>query len=202
MSDSSYTARRTARSAVTARRAALRQTGFQPAVDAPAPSHGLRPFLLGAGALLIAGGIWAGLTVTGWNLAAPASSPALNRLAGHIDQAGHCYVTGLINGEMLTLMADSGASSVVFSRKQLPRLGVDAKTLRFNQTARTVSGTVRAAAFTLHEVRLGSFVLHDVAALAVDAQGTVANDPPLLGMSVLNYMRLELGGGACALRWR
>ena len=124
--------------------------------------------------------------MTGWNLAAPASSPALNRLAGHIDQAGHCYVTGLINGEMFTLMADFGASAVVFSRKQLPRLGVDAKALRFNKTVRTAAGTVHAAAFTLHEVRLGRFVLHDVAALAVEAQGLAADDPPLLGMSVLN----------------
>jgi clan AA aspartic protease (TIGR02281 family) len=201
MSDSSYTARRMARSTVTARRDALRHTAFDPSINQPAPSRGLRPFLLGAGALLIASGIWAGLTVTEWNRAAPTSSPPSNRLAGHIDKAGHCYVNGLVDGEMFTLMVDSGASAVVFSRKQLPRLGVDAKALRFNKTVRTAAGSVRAAAFTLHEVRLGGFVLHDVAALAVEAQGAAADDPPLLGMSVLNAMRLEVGGGVCALLW-
>jgi clan AA aspartic protease (TIGR02281 family) len=201
MSDSSYTARRTARGTVTARRAALRHSAFDPSINQPTRSRSLRPFLLGASALLTAGGIWAGLTVAGWNLVAPASSPALNRLAGHVDKAGHCYVNGLIDGEMFTLMVDSGASAVVFSRKLLPRLGVDTKALRFNKTVRTAAGSVRAAAFTLHEVRLGGFVLHDVAAFAVEAQGPAADDPPLLGMSVLNAMRLEVGNGACALLW-
>jgi clan AA aspartic protease (TIGR02281 family) len=127
---------------------------------------------------------------------------ALKRLAGRLDRRGQCYVNGLIDGETFSLLVDSGASSLLFYHNHLPRLGVDPRTLRFNRTIATANGTSHAAGFVLHEVRLGGFVLHDVPALVGDANGKTGDDAPLLGMSVLKLMHLEIGGGACALLWQ
>jgi clan AA aspartic protease (TIGR02281 family) len=126
----------------------------------------------------------------------------LKRLAGRLDQRGQCYVNGLIDGEPFSLLVDSGASSFLFYRNQLPRLGVDPGPLRFNRNITTANGTSRAAGIVLHEVRLGGFVLHDVPALVGNANGKSGDDAPLLGMSVLKLMHLEIGGGACALLWQ
>jgi aspartyl protease family protein len=126
----------------------------------------------------------------------------LKRLAGRLDRHGQCYVNGLMDGEPFVLLVDSGASSLLFNRNHLPRLGVDPAALRFNRTIATANGTGRAAGFVLHEVRLGGFVLYDVPALVGDAKGKTDDDAPLLGMSVLKLMHLEIGGGACALLWQ
>jgi predicted aspartyl protease len=56
---------------------------------------------------------------------------------------------------------------------------------------------VRTAPIVVHELRIGGFVLHDVQAV-VDYTGT---DAPLLGMSVIKYMHLEIGRDGCELRW-
>jgi predicted aspartyl protease len=49
----------------------------------------------------------------------------------------------------------------------------------------------------VHELRIGAFVLHDVEA-TVDYGGM---DEPLLGMSVIKYMHLEISREGCELRW-
>ena len=49
----------------------------------------------------------------------------------------------------------------------------------------------------VHELRIGALVLHDVGA-RVDYGGM---DVPLLGMSVIKYMHLELDRHGCELRW-
>jgi clan AA aspartic protease (TIGR02281 family) len=114
------------------------------------------------------------------------------RLAGRLDRRGQCYVNGLIDGETFSLLVDSGASSILFNRNHLPRLGVDPRTLRFNRNITTANGAGHAA----------GFVLHEVPALVGDANGKTGDDAPLLGMSVLKLMHLEIGGGACALLWQ
>jgi clan AA aspartic protease (TIGR02281 family) len=126
----------------------------------------------------------------------------LKRLTGRLDRHGQCYVNGLIDGEPFSLLVDSGASGLLFYRNHLPRLGVDPGTLHFNRTIATANGSGHAAGFVLHEVRLGGFVLHDVPALVGDANGKMGDDAPLLGMSVLKLMHLEIGGGACTLLWQ
>jgi clan AA aspartic protease (TIGR02281 family) len=127
------------------------------------------------------------------------AAPVLKRLAGRLDEHGQCYVNGLIDGQAFVLLVDSGASSLLFNRNHLPR-GVDPAALRFDRKIATANGNGHAAGFFLREVRLGDFVLHDVPAFVGDARQT-GDDAPLLGMSVLKLMHLEIGGGACALLW-
>jgi clan AA aspartic protease (TIGR02281 family) len=129
-----------------------------------------------------------------------ASAPAplaTHRLAGRLDENNQCFVRGTVGSVAMTFLVDSGASGLAFSRDHIRRLGVDPSQLGYNQPVRTANGIGRAALVTVDELRLGTFVLRDVPA-TVDYAGA---DYPLLGMSVLKYMQLEMGRGACALRW-
>lgn len=127
----------------------------------------------------------------------PASDFATHRLAGRLDENNQCFVRGTVGGVSMTFLVDSGASGLAFSRDHIRRLGVDPLGLRYDQSVRTANGTGRAALVSVDELRLGAFVLRDVPAM-VDYAGA---DYPLLGMSVLKYVHLEIGRGACALRW-
>lgn len=176
-----------------------------------------RRYLRTGGALAVMAGVYA--SVTGFTLwpekagSQPGSGlpgllgrdgPAMKRIAGHVDQRGHCYVDAIINGgATFEMLLDTGSTTPLFHRNHLMRLGVRASSLRFNQeTIITPSGTTHAAPLTLREVRIGDYVVHDVAAVVTKSVGVAHNDEPLLGMSVLKDMRVELGDGTCTLLWK
>lgn len=164
--------------------------------------RGLQTALVGA-AVIVGGAGW--LAFRWWDDIAPMIAPppvtapdaATHRLAGWLDAYNQCYVRATVNGVAMTMLVDSGASVLSFSREMIWRAGIDPGRLRYDQRTSTANGIGRAAAVTLAELRLGSFVLRDVPA-AVDYAGM---DAPLLGASVLKYLHFEIGRGACALRW-
>jgi clan AA aspartic protease (TIGR02281 family) len=119
------------------------------------------------------------------------------RLTGQLDENYGCFVDATVDGVPFRMLVDTGSDDLAFNRSHLRKLGLNAKRLAYSQSVRTSNGTTRSAPIVVHELRIGAFVLHDVEAL-VDYGGL---DDPLLGMSVIKYMHLELDRNGCELRW-
>jgi clan AA aspartic protease (TIGR02281 family) len=120
-----------------------------------------------------------------------------HRLAGQVDREYACYVDATVDGVTFRMLVDTGSDDLAFNRSHLRKLGLNAKRLAYNQPISTSNGTVRSAPIVVHELRIGAFVLHDVPAMVDNSAG----GEPLLGMSVIRYMRLEIGADGCELRW-
>jgi clan AA aspartic protease (TIGR02281 family) len=120
-----------------------------------------------------------------------------HRLIGQLDQDYGCYVDVAVDGVPFRMLVDTGSDDLAFNRSHLKKLGLNTKRLVYTESIGTSNGVVRSAPIVVHELRIGGFVLHDVQAL-VDYAGM---DEPLLGMSVIRYMRLEIGRDGCELRW-
>jgi len=95
---------------------------------------------------------------------------------------GHYQVNASINGQAVSLLVDTGATSVALNSAQADRLGI-----RYRDGApgwvETASGHARAWRATLTQVRLG-----DIEVVGVEAVVLEGNYPSqgLLGMSFLN----------------
>jgi clan AA aspartic protease (TIGR02281 family) len=122
---------------------------------------------------------------------------AQHRLAGHLDEGYGCYVDATVDGVQFRMLVDTGSDDLAFNRSHLQKLGLSAKPLAYSIAVHTSNGIVRSAPIVVHELRIGEFVMHDVEAM-VDYTGISA---PLLGMSVIKHMRLEIGRDGCELRW-
>jgi clan AA aspartic protease (TIGR02281 family) len=120
-----------------------------------------------------------------------------HRLAGQIDQDYGCYVDATVDGVPFRMLVDTGSDDLAFNRSHLRKLGLNAKRLTYSRSFATPNGIARSAPIVVHELRIGAFVLHDVEA-TVDYGGM---DEPLLGMSVIKYMHLEISREGCELRW-
>jgi clan AA aspartic protease (TIGR02281 family) len=120
-----------------------------------------------------------------------------HRLVGQVDEDFACYVNVTIDGAVFRMLVDTGSDDLAFNRSHLPKLGLATKRLSYNQWVDTSNGVIRSAPIVVHELRIGGFVLHDVKAV-VDYSGI---NEPLLGMSVIKYMHLEIGRDGCELRW-
>jgi clan AA aspartic protease (TIGR02281 family) len=120
-----------------------------------------------------------------------------HRLSGWLDQDYGCYVDSTVDGVPFQMLVDTGSNELVFNRSHLQKLGISARRLIYNQLASTSNGLARSAPFVVHELHIGTLVLYDVPAV-VDYAGM---DEPLLGMSVIKYMNLQIGRDGCELRW-
>jgi aspartyl protease family protein len=146
---------------------------------------------LGVVALLVACGGYQRPTM------AAQSSDGDRRLVGHVDEDYACYVDATVDGVPFRMLVDTGSDDLAFNRRHLLKLGLSAKRLAYTVRTHTSNGTIRSAPIVVHELRIGSFVLHDVEAM-VDYTGI---SEPLLGMSVIKHMHLEIGRDGCELRW-
>lgn len=99
---------------------------------------------------------------------------------------GHFAVRASVNGQSMTLMVDTGASSVVLKPGDAERAGVDLDKLSFTVPVDTANGTAYAAAVRLRTLSVGPLVVRNVDAL-VARPGTVKEN--LLGMSFLRRLR-------------
>jgi clan AA aspartic protease (TIGR02281 family) len=120
-----------------------------------------------------------------------------HRLIGQFDRDYGCYINVMVDGVPFRMLVDTGSDDLAFNRSHLRKLGLNAKRLSYSASIATSNGIIRSAPIVVHELRIGSFVLHDVQAVIDDA----GSDEPLLGMSVIKYMLLEIGRDGCELRW-
>lgn len=111
---------------------------------------------------------------------------------------GHFYAILEINGNDVEFIVDTGASSVVLTREDAERIGLDPERLSFLGRANTANGVVRTASVRLDQVSFGGTTVNDVRA--------AVNDGPmfssLLGMSYLSrFRRIEIEGNKLRLVW-
>jgi len=110
---------------------------------------------------------------------------------------GHYRTEALISGRRVPVLIDTGASVVALSYEQGQALGLVAGGDRFDVTVSTANGQVGAKRVVLRDVRLGSIIVRDVAALVL-TRG--AMDGNLLGMSFLSRLRrMEANAGRLTL---
>jgi aspartyl protease family protein len=98
---------------------------------------------------------------------------------------GHFYARLTVEGVELRFLVDTGASSVVLSREDAGRIGLDPGRLSFVVPASTANGTVMGAPVTLGRVELGGIVDSGVKALVNGGEMRTS----LLGMSYLGRFR-------------
>jgi aspartyl protease family protein len=99
---------------------------------------------------------------------------------------GHFLARTEINGNPLTMLVDTGASTVVLKANDAQRLGIDTERLRYSVPVQTANGTTHAASIRLKTMAVGGIVFNDVEAL-VSKPGQLKDS--LLGMSFLNRLR-------------
>lgn len=108
---------------------------------------------------------------------------------------GHYVANGLVNGELVTFLLDTGATDVAVPGDLAERLGLVRERSGFSQTA---NGTVRVWSTRLQSVQLGAVRLDNVRATIVPSMQ--AGSPVLLGMSFLRQLEMIQRGGVLRLR--
>ena len=98
---------------------------------------------------------------------------------------GGFFVMGMVNGQRVRFLVDTGASDTVLSPADARRLGIDLETLTFDKTAETANGMGYGAAFTADSVAVGSIAFSDMPLVVNQAPMSSS----LLGMTFLR--RLE-----------
>ena len=111
-------------------------------------------------------------------------------------QDGHYYLTVKVNGTPVEFMADTGATSMVLSREDALRLGIDPQSLDYLGEASTANGIVRTARVTLPLVELGPFRNEGFSAFVTEGEMPGS----LLGMEYLGQFHLEITGDKMILR--
>jgi len=103
-----------------------------------------------------------------------------------------------INGARVTMVLDTGASSVVLTRDDAKAAGLPLEVLNYTVTIDTANGRTRAAPVTLDRIDIGTLEERSVEAL-VAQPGQLKTS--LLGMSFLNRLQSwEVSGDRLLLR--
>ncbi len=98
----------------------------------------------------------------------------------------HFAVRGAINGQPMTLLVDTGASTIVLKPSDAAKAGIDTSNLSYTAAVHTANGTTYAAPVRLRSVAIGPIKLQDVEGL-VTKPGSINEN--LLGMSFLRRLR-------------
>ncbi len=98
----------------------------------------------------------------------------------------HFHARSSVNGHALTMLVDTGASTVVLRPGDARKAGIDVENLSFTIPVNTANGQTFSARVNLREVAIGPIVFRDVEAL-VAKPGTLNEN--LLGMSFLRRLR-------------
>lgn len=121
-----------------------------------------------------------------------AGGPAEVVLQG--DRRGHYIAPGLINGESVRFLIDTGASEISVPSDVAARLGLSRGRAGFASTA---NGTVTVYDTRLLEVALGGIVLNNVRA---HINPGMEGETVLLGMSFMRDLELVQRDGTLTLR--
>lgn len=114
------------------------------------------------------------------------------------DPSGHFRAHPQVEGRVLRMLVDTGATLCVFTREDADRIGLAVAERDFTAQVGTANGTVPAARVRVREMRLGGITLRDVEAVVLP-RGRL--ETSLLGMSFLRRLRgFEVATGRMILR--
>jgi len=124
------------------------------------------------------------------------NGPAEVKIRQRLD--GHFTVRAEINGEPVTMIVDTGASSIVLRPEDAAKAGVDITNIAYTVPVMTANGNTMAARVRLKSVAIGPLTRQDVDALVARPR---ALGESLLGMSFLSRLRsYEFSGDFLTLR--
>jgi aspartyl protease family protein len=112
-------------------------------------------------------------------------------------QDGHYYARAEINGRLVDVMVDTGASMVALTYEDAQSAGLSLKPSDFTGRVSTANGTAAVAPVTLDRVSIGRVLVRNVRA-AVCERGKL--EKTLLGMSFLSQLeRVDINQGRLTL---
>jgi aspartyl protease family protein len=113
-------------------------------------------------------------------------------------RGGDFSVRAQVNGARVSMVLDSGASSVVLTQEAAKAVGLPLEVLQYTANVETANGRTRAAPVTLDRITIGNIVERSVPALIAQPGALRTN---LLGMSFLNRLESwEVRGDKLLLR--
>lgn len=114
------------------------------------------------------------------------------------DTTGHFKADAAVNGESVSMIVDTGATTIVLTMRDAERAGIATADLSFMVPVQTANGEAFAAPVRLESVAVGPIVLSGVEAL-VAKPGALSES--LLGMNFLSRLRsYEFSGDFLTLR--
>jgi aspartyl protease family protein len=113
-------------------------------------------------------------------------------------RGGDFMAQAQVNGAAVSMLIDTGASSVVLTQEAAKAANLPLDLLKYDVAIETASGRTHAAAVVIDRIAVGGILERRVPAL-VSAPGELKTS--LLGMSFLNRLKsFEIGGGRLLMR--
>ena len=133
---------------------------------------------------------------------APVAEPAKATGFGSVrlkrDQSGHYSARIEIEGVVVPMLVDTGATVIALRYEDASRLGINPTPSDYTVSIATANGEVKVAKTNLREVRLDNITVTNVQAVIVP-QGALSQS--LLGMSFMNKLGgFEISGGELVLK--
>ncbi len=114
------------------------------------------------------------------------------------DQSGHYSARIEIDGLVVPMLVDTGATVIALRYEDASRLGINPPPSDYTVPIATANGEVKVAKTNLREVRLDNITVTNVQAVIVP-QGALSQS--LLGMSFMNKLGgFEFSGGELVLK--
>jgi aspartyl protease family protein len=106
----------------------------------------------------------------------------------YADGGGHYRAEGAINGQPVTFLVDTGATSIALSGNTARAIGLDYQRLGRRGLASTAGGIVPTYRLTLDKVQVGEITLFNIDAAVIEGNFPTM---PLLGMSFLGQLEMK-----------
>lgn len=114
------------------------------------------------------------------------------------DRRGHFTTNARMNGRIVEVLVDTGATSVAINKSTARRLGIKLASSDFKHKVNTANGTVKAASAMIDRIEIGRVSVTNVRA-AVLPDSSLSST--LLGMTFLNQLRsFEVRSGELVLK--
>jgi aspartyl protease family protein len=114
------------------------------------------------------------------------------------DSRGHYIADISVDGRVMRMLVDTGASLVALRESDARAAGLDGSFTGRSYSLSTANGIVEARGVRIREMRLGSIIVRDIDAVVLPDAQLSSN---LLGMSFLNKLQgFEVSGRELILR--
>ncbi len=108
-----------------------------------------------------------------------------NEVIIHRGMSGHYQAPVDVNGQSMSMLVDTGASTVVLSFDDARRIGLEPQNLAYTISVQTANGRAVAAPVRIEEIAIGPIVRRNVRAMVTE-DGRL--EQSLLGMSFLSTL--------------
>jgi aspartyl protease family protein len=113
------------------------------------------------------------------------TSEGENEVVIHKTRGSHFQTNVRVNGSVLPMLVDTGASTVVLSYEDARAIGLDPRNLDFSVTVMTANGRALAAPIRLDHISVGPIERRNIRAMVAE-EGRLSES--LLGMSFLSTL--------------